>query len=190
MTWTKLSDDFPDDCDTLSDHAFRLHVEGLCWSNRKLLDLEIPKDHLRRFATHPDAARELADVGWWSDEGDAYVIRHHAIYQRTREAVLKQQAANEANGRKGGRPRKPREQVSDLSPETQSVSESLSEPKTERDGTGLAGIRKISESTDFDSPDWLAGGTGRPSSPRCSVCELALDPKLAAAGDDTHPLCA
>ncbi len=30
MTWTKLSDDFSDDCWTLSDQAFRLHTEGLC----------------------------------------------------------------------------------------------------------------------------------------------------------------
>jgi hypothetical protein len=42
MTWAKLSDDFTDDCWTLSDGAFRLHVEGLVWSNRKLLDLVIP----------------------------------------------------------------------------------------------------------------------------------------------------
>ena len=34
MTWTKLSDDFGDDCWELSDAAYRLHVEGLLWSNR------------------------------------------------------------------------------------------------------------------------------------------------------------
>ena len=28
MTWTKLSDDFSDDCDQLSSDAFRLHVEA------------------------------------------------------------------------------------------------------------------------------------------------------------------
>ncbi|MGC7224587.1 hypothetical protein RBA13_22790, partial [Mycobacteroides abscessus subsp. massiliense] len=42
MTWTKLSDDYGDDCWRLSDAAFRTHTEGLCWSNRKLLDLVIP----------------------------------------------------------------------------------------------------------------------------------------------------
>ncbi len=56
MTWSKLSDDFPDDCWTLLDGAFRLHVEGLCWSNRKLLDCRIPNGHLRRFATDGDDA--------------------------------------------------------------------------------------------------------------------------------------
>ncbi len=107
MTWSKLSDDFPDDCWTLSDGAFRLHVEGLCWSNRKLLDCRISKDDLRRFAKRPGAVAELLAVGWWSDDGHAYVIRHHADYQRTREQVVAQQEANRRNGRRGGRPPKP-----------------------------------------------------------------------------------
>ncbi|PWW24921.1 hypothetical protein JD79_04113 [Geodermatophilus normandii] len=135
MTWSKLSDDFPDDCDCLSDAAFRLHVEGLCWSNRKLLDCRIPRDHLRRFATHPEALPELVAVGWWTEDGDELAIRHHAGYQRTREQVLAQQAANAANGKKGGRPRKgtgsPRE-LSEIHPLTRSASES----RSERDGTG------------------------------------------------------
>jgi hypothetical protein len=46
VTWTKLSDDFPDDCETLTVPARWLHVEGLCWSNRKLLDCRIPKKTL------------------------------------------------------------------------------------------------------------------------------------------------
>ncbi len=138
MSWTKLSDDFADDCWQLSDRAFRLHVEGLTWSNRKLLDLRLPKADVRRFAKHADAVAELVETGWWSDDGDAYVVRHHAQYQRSREAVLKQQEANERNGRKGGRPRgKPREQAPRLDPrETQSVSESVSDSRTERDRTG------------------------------------------------------
>ncbi|KYH43671.1 hypothetical protein [Branchiibius sp. NY16-3462-2] len=134
MTWSKLSDDFSDDCWTLTDAAFRLHVEGLVWSNRKLLDCRIPKDDVRRFASHPEMVTELADVGWWQDEGDAWLIRHHARYQRLKKDVLKQQAANEANGKKGGRPR--REQAQDLDEKTQSVSDSVSETETERDRPG------------------------------------------------------
>jgi hypothetical protein len=44
MTWTKLSDDFSDDCWQLSDAAYRLHVDGLNWSNRKLLNCLLSKD--------------------------------------------------------------------------------------------------------------------------------------------------
>lgn len=111
MTWTKLSDDFADDCWTLSDKALRLHVEGLIWSNRKLLDQRVPKDDVRRFAKHPDAVPELVDGGWWLDVGDAYVIRHHASYQQTREDVLARQERARRNGAKSaGRPPKaPRE---------------------------------------------------------------------------------
>lgn len=139
MTWTKLSDDFSDDCWSLPDAAFRLHVEALVWSNRKLLDCRIPKADVRRFAKDPTAAEELVAVGWWTDDGEAYVIRHHATYQRAKEAVLAQQEANQKNGKKGGRPKGPtREQAQDLRParETQPVTESLSETETKRDRTG------------------------------------------------------
>jgi hypothetical protein len=139
MTWTKLSDDFSDDCWRLSDAAWRLHVEGLLWSNRKLLDLALDKDEMRCWAKHPDAAAELVANGWWRDEGKHYLIIHHALYQRSREAVLKQQEVNKRNGRKGGRPPS-REQAADIQPEqppeTDSVSDSVSESPSERDRTG------------------------------------------------------
>ncbi len=209
MTWTKLSDDFADDCDSLSDRAFRLHVEGLVWNNRKLRDCWLPKDDLRRFATHPDAVQELLDTGWWSDDGDAYVIRHHAVYQRTREEVLRQQETNRSNGRKGGRPPKPREQA--LSSETQSVSDSLSERVTEPVPAGaarppsdapstLTETQSLSDSkSERDRPGQdralrrdgptSQGGVGTSSWPTvrlCSVCRSPLDPSLP---DSSHPTC-
>lgn len=130
MTWTKLSDDFADDCWTLSDAGHRLHVEGLTWSNRKLLDLQIPKEDVHRFK-RPEAVSELLSIGWWTEHDDHYVIEHHARYQRSRDAVVNQQAANAANGCRGGRPPKgrppgkPREIVE--TPRNQSVSESVTE---------------------------------------------------------------
>lgn len=105
MTWSKLSDDYIDDCWELTDAAFRLHAEGLVWSNKKLLDCRIPKDHLRRFAKNPDAVQELLAVGYWSDGPGYYEILHHAIYQRTRDEVIAAQARSRMNGKKGGRPR-------------------------------------------------------------------------------------
>lgn len=140
MTWTRLSDDFSDDCWTLSDAAFRLHTEGLVWSGRKLLDCAIPLGDLRRFAHDETAVDELLAVGWWSlsDDGSTYLIRHHARYQRSRSAVLSQQRANAENGRRGGRPSKgtkaPRETW-----ETESVTDSKSDGETQRDGTGRDG---------------------------------------------------
>lgn len=162
MTWTKLSDDFGDDCWSLSSDAFRLHVEGLTWSNRKLLDLRIPKDDLRRFAKCPDAVAELLAVQWWADAGSHYVIRHHASYQRSSDAVVRQQAANEANGRKGGRPAKPPHEqaqaiaakthsVKESVPVTQSVSDSLSKTSSERDRPGQNGSGLKASVIDSDS---------------------------------------
>jgi hypothetical protein len=97
MTWTKLGDEFGDECWTLSDKAFRLHVEGLCWSNRMLTDGQLAKDEMRRWARHPEAAEELVDVGWWKDCGGHYLIVHHIGYQRTRKQVAKQSSANRGN---------------------------------------------------------------------------------------------
>jgi hypothetical protein len=111
MTWTKLSDDFNDDTDTLSDAAFRLHVEGLVWSNKKLLDVRIPKTDLRRFAKSDESVGELVDGGWWEDDGDAYVILHHAVYQRLREAVIRQQSVNRENRAKRGKTTPPAREV-------------------------------------------------------------------------------
>jgi hypothetical protein len=142
MTWTKLSDDFSDDCWRLSDQAWRLHVEGLIWSNRKLLDLRLAKDEMRLWAKHPEAAAELVTIGWWTDEGDAYLIVHHGIYQRPRQRVLKQQEVNQENGRKGGRPsgppreRAPRRPRNAAAQKTDSLTDSQSELPTKRDGTG------------------------------------------------------
>ena len=130
MTFTYLSDDYADDCWTLSDAAVRLHGDGLVWSNRKLLDCRIPVDDLPRFSRRSDAIGELLDAKWWRREGDVFVIRHHAQYQATREAVLKRQETSRLNGAKGGRPARPgREQAAELAAEeTQLLTQPGSQP--------------------------------------------------------------
>src|SRR4051812_17547972 len=77
MTWTKLGDEFPDEARDLSDAAFRTHVEALCWSNRRGLDLNIPKRDLKRFAetNQPErAVEDLLRAGWWEDSGEDWSI--------------------------------------------------------------------------------------------------------------------
>jgi hypothetical protein len=101
MTWTKLGDEFTDEAAPLSDAAFRTHVEALCWSNRRLLDLVIPKTALRKFAETIDpaqAVKELVETGWWQDTGDAWWIGvHFAEWQRDRVQVehLRQRKAQD-----------------------------------------------------------------------------------------------
>lgn len=134
MTWTKLGDEFGDECWTLTDTAFRMHVEGLCWSNRMLTDGQLAKDEMRRWAHNSEAAEELVSVGWWEDHGTHYQIIHHVGYQRTREQIAKQSLINRSNRSKGkARPVKasPPEVLSD-----ELSDESSNEPTDERDRTG------------------------------------------------------
>lgn len=106
MTFAKLSDDYSDDCWSLSDAAYRLHTDALGWNARKLLDCKIPKADLPRFSRAPHVAAELVTEGFWTDFGSYYEILHHAKYQPTREGELHRQSINRANGSKGGRPPK------------------------------------------------------------------------------------
>jgi len=197
MTWTKFSDDFSDDCWTLSDAAFRLHVEGLVWSNRKLLDLELDKDEVRRWAKHPEAAEELLATGWWKDEGDHYLIVHHAAYQRDRDQVLAQQEANQKNGKKGGRPpgppreRVPRKRRKKGSEEPRRVTHSLTETETEwvseQESSAVPETHSLSDSpterdrTGQDRPGGGESGTNKTNKTE-SVSESELP--LAAGAED------
>lgn len=134
MPWTKLSDDFSDDCWVLSDAAHRLHVEGLVWSNRKLLDCCIPKEEIRRFKC-PEAVAELVERGWWADEDDVYRIVHHSGYQRPADQVLALQERNRKNGR-NNKAKPSREQWKPKLSTTQMGSQVDSELGTQRDRTG------------------------------------------------------
>lgn len=75
--WTKFGDEFSDEARDMSDAAFRTHAEALMWSNRRGLDLLIPKRDIKRFAETADpdlAAKELVHASWWEDRGDAWWI--------------------------------------------------------------------------------------------------------------------
>jgi hypothetical protein len=212
MTWTKLSDDFTDDTWTLSDAAYRLHSDGLVWSNRKLLDLRIPKDDLRRFK-NPEAIGELLAGGWWIDQGAYYLIQHHAAYQRLREAVINQQTVNKENRAKRGQASPPpREQKPVFKTPNDSSDKPLNDSSNEMDRTGLANYVKSSEEAEtvntatgemLTAPyeasavvtEWsvVTIPTSTPSDfDTCRVCDntLASAPSRASGlcrkGDDQH----
>lgn len=138
MTWTKLSDDFTDETETLSNEAFRLHVEGLTFSNRKLLDCLLTPQQVQRLNCS-ESVGELLDGGYWEQRGDMFEIVHHARYQPTKEDVLKRQRANRENGKKGGRPKAERERFQHQSRhrETHSVSNSVSHSLTQNETPSL-----------------------------------------------------
>lgn len=129
MTWTKLSDDYTDETESLSDAGFRMLTELLVFSNRKLLDCVIPLKDLRRFAKNPEAIQEVLDGGWAELQGETVVIKYHAAYQRSRAAVQNQQEVNRRNRAKAGKPTPP-------SRVPQFSDESSKESFDERDWTG------------------------------------------------------
>lgn len=83
MTWTKLGDEFSDECANagISDAAYRTHVEAIAWVYRvERMDCRIPKHLIRRFAgsDHYEAAvKDLVALEWWTDATDHYEITHH-----------------------------------------------------------------------------------------------------------------
>ena len=76
------------------------------------------------------------NAGWWRDEGNYYVIVHHARYQRSREQVLKLQARSQQNGASGGRPPKPPREQFTPPDETHVETQMGCQVETQRDGTG------------------------------------------------------
>ena len=135
MTWTKTGDEFADECWTLSDAAYRLHHEGLTWSNRKDTDGQLAKDDMLRWAHRPEAAEELVAIGWWEDHGGHYQIVHHIGYQRTAEQIAHQSIVNRANRAKG--------KTRPVRAKSQSHDESSDESSDERDRTGQAWTRTV-----------------------------------------------
>lgn len=207
MTWTKLSDDYTDDTWALSDEAFRLHTEGLVWSNRKLLDLRLPKADVRRFSKHPEAVAELLAGDWWTEDGDAYVIQHHARYQRMRDAVIRQQTVNKENRAKRGQETKPSREVMFNESSNESLNESKNDSTVrndsshEMDGSGQAGMKKqLSSEISVDRgtgevlgvpastvTTWDVAPIGR----SCVVCGTSMagypdSMKVCASQDDEH----
>jgi len=96
VTWTKLGDEFSDDCANtgLSDAAYRTHVEAIGWLYRvERMDLHIPKHLLRRFVgseVWEHAVRDLVAVDWWRDRADHYQLVHHEDV--VRQSIAAQQS--------------------------------------------------------------------------------------------------
>lgn len=145
MTWTKLGDEFSDETQDLSDAAFRTHVEALCWSNRRLLDLLIPKRSLKRFAETEDpetAAKELVEAGWWQDTGDAWFIGCRFAEWQLERTVIEHRRTKSAETSRRHRLHKAGDHSlcsPDRCPDLRDVSREKSRhvsPGTGRDGSG------------------------------------------------------
>jgi hypothetical protein len=77
VTWTKISDDFPEEAARagLTDSAFRTHVEAMVWTMRRETGGNLTPQDLRRALESPfadDAVDELLARGWWVRDGTGY----------------------------------------------------------------------------------------------------------------------
>ncbi|HEY1914257.1 MAG TPA: hypothetical protein VGH27_01665 [Streptosporangiaceae bacterium] len=105
MTWTKLSDDFADDCARarLSDAAFRTHVEGLIWTMRRETGGQLDARDVRRAieAECPGPAiAELAEAGFWAEDGDGWLIMHAMSDQPEPDVIAKRRTSTKERVRK------------------------------------------------------------------------------------------
>src|SRR5690625_1858471 len=101
MTWTKLGDEFSDDCANadLTDAAYRTHDEAIAFVYRiERMDLRFGKRMVRRFAgsdQYEDGIALLLGLGWWRDHGDEYEIQHHADVIRASIAAQQSKRARD-----------------------------------------------------------------------------------------------
>jgi hypothetical protein len=108
MTWTKLGDDFADDCARvgLSDAAFRCHVEGLIWTMRRETAGYLDKIDLRKAIETPKAAAAIAEllaVGFWEQTESGYIVLHHMEHQPEPDYLAKRRANTAERVRKSRR---------------------------------------------------------------------------------------
>lgn len=197
MTWTKIGDEFGDQCWKLSDAAFRLHTEALVWSNRKHLDGRLDKDEMRLWAKRPEAADTLVGLGWWEDHGDHYQIVSHLGWQRTAAQWLHQSEVNKANQarrktKRGKNSAKPSDESSDGSsdkppignvsdkdgssdrpPNNGSFNDSFNDSFNERDWTGQDRTGLLQEGVQQNGS--VQNESGSPSL-HCKFCSTELQP--------------
>ena len=189
MTWTKLGDEFNEDCFRLSSDAYRLHTEGLVHSTGKNLDGRLEKSRMLRWAYNIDAATELVDCGFWTDDGDPSQIRAHMGWQPTAEQRLSQSMRNKNNRAKAkARPVKKAHVADDSSDDpSDRSSDHLSD---DRDGTGRVGTGQ--EKTLLREAIQISKNGNGTEPGHCRYCHTELpqsQPSAHRRGHCNRPLC-
>lgn len=176
--WIKVAVDLPDapKVEALSDGAFRALIEMLCYSRDKLTD-GVLRDriaekrwgrHLEELCTNDDENPSLIRV-----EG-GYKLHDYEKHQETRADVEARKARLRANGAKGGRPRKPRNNQLGSETETNLVTNLDTNLDTYLGGN--LGTYEKAESR-VQSPEGLSIKTLSSQSSSTRARELSTDPE-------------
>lgn len=107
MTWVRLDDQFPihRKVGALSDPAFRLHVEAICWCARHLTDGVVSRDDLSTVSRIRGAERYVAELvrrGCWSETDEGWLIHDYLEFQQSRSKVLQTREQRKEAGKAGG----------------------------------------------------------------------------------------
>jgi hypothetical protein len=189
VTWTRLSDTFPDRPDLLRvDRSARLlHVEALIWCNRQTTDGELPRGALRRLGDSENVAREAAELvaaGVWAETETGWRLDWDAEDQLPSSevrAAREAAAARQRRFRKHGRgdhsecttrcPHVTRDGTGDgTRDETPSRPGSPFPSSPGPEGQGTGGIREADTCPH-----------GAPSSARCALCRRGIEADESAA---------
>lgn len=91
MTWIRIDDNFPDHPKIigLSNHAFRTHIQGLCYCGRFLTDGFIPFAAINSMINEPEnkPTDELESAGLWVRDDKGFHILNYQEYQSTKAEV-------------------------------------------------------------------------------------------------------
>lgn len=92
MVWIKLDDRFPEHPKVagLSDKAFRLHIEAMCYAGRNLTDGKLPG---RPFRRSKKATNELLDAGLWFLGDDGLEIHDFTVYNPPKQKIEEKREA-------------------------------------------------------------------------------------------------
>lgn len=173
MTWAKYGVEFFDQCADfgLTDAAVRTHTEALHYLYRlEVMEMRVAKHLVRRFAGSADweqATKDLVAIGFWRDDGDAYVVEHHGD-------VFRQSLAAQLMHRSAERERQRRKRAKDERDVGTNVGTDV--------GTNV-GETQTDRHTDLQTP---SGSEQVEADGNCSVCGEPISP---SAWFTVHPAC-
>ncbi len=104
MSWVRLDDGLSDNPKLvgLSDRAFRVYINGLCYCARNLTDGLVPVGATRSLGATPRHVAELVAAGRWEQHENGWMVHDYLKYNPTREQAEQRQQRRKAAGRLGG----------------------------------------------------------------------------------------
>lgn len=84
----------------LSDAAFRLYIEALCWCSRQEKNGDIPAAAMKRMG-RPRAIRELVEGRLLIEHGGGYEVHDYLAHQRSADEIAAFRASKSLSGQKG-----------------------------------------------------------------------------------------